>query len=135
MPREIPRYRALEKIESLTLNDRRPHIVYAGEEVFFDGKPGPALLPLNGSARAAKLKAIAAGPHPKAPVDTPRLARSLGFLGFDPDEAQAFIQNWVVRETSRYPAAPGRSSSSQRGARRLIEKELRHDARLATATR
>jgi len=104
MPREIPKYRALEKIEIPTSTDRKPHVVYAGDEFFFDGKPGPALLPLNGAARAAKLKAIAAGPHPKAPVDTPRLARSVGFTGYGEDEAHAFIQKFVAAESGKQNA-------------------------------
>jgi len=107
MPREIPMYRALEKIEIPTSTDRKPHVVYAGDEFFFYGKPGPALLALNGAARAAKLKAITAGVNPKAPaVDVPRMARGLGFTGYNPDEAQAFIQKFIARETSRQTAAP-----------------------------
>jgi hypothetical protein len=108
MPREIPMYRALEKIEIPTSTDRKPHVVYAGDEFFFYGKPGPALFPLNGAARAAKLKAIAAGPHPKAPVDVPRMARSLGYEGHNVDAAQAFIQDFVARETSRQTATRGK---------------------------
>ena len=106
---EAPRYRALER---LTIRARvgPPREVYAGDEIDFDGRPGPALLPLNGSARKNKLRAIVAGPGPHRPVEPTRMARSLGYAGHDPVEARAFIENFVARETSRQTAA-----SSTRG--------------------
>lgn len=106
MSREIPKYRALEKLSIRAPNDRQPREIYAGQELEFDGRPGPALLPLNGAARANKARAIVAGPGPHRPVEPLRQARSLGYAGHDPDEAKAFINDFVAREVSRQSAAP-----------------------------
>ena len=105
MTDEPARYRALERL-TIRTRERPPREVYVGEEISFDGRPGPALLPLNGAARANKARAIVAGPGPHRPVEPLRQARGLGYAGHDANEAQAFIQNFVASETARQTAAP-----------------------------
>jgi hypothetical protein len=99
MHEEAPRYRAIER---LTIRTRE---IAVGEEFEFEGKPGPALLPINEAARKNKLRAIVDGPGPHRPVEPIRMARSLGYGGNDQSEARAFIQQFVSRETARQPTA------------------------------
>jgi hypothetical protein len=103
MTAEIPIYRALERL-TIRGRDGRPREVAVGASISFEGKPGAALLPLNASARANKLRAIVAGPGPHKPPSPVRLARSLGFEGHDTAEAKAFINDFVLRETARQTA-------------------------------
>jgi hypothetical protein len=104
MTGETPRYRAIEDL-SIRTRDRGLREVRIGESVSFEGKPGAALLPLNASARANKLRAIVAGPGPHRPVDPVRMAKSLGFTGDDAGAAQDFIQKWIANETASQKAS------------------------------
>jgi hypothetical protein len=100
MPSENPLYRALEGL-SIRGREGRSRVISVGEEFEFEGKPGPALLPLNSAARQNKLRAIVAGPGPHRPVEPTRMARSIGYAGHDPAEAKAFIQDFISNETAR----------------------------------
>jgi hypothetical protein len=105
MPRELACYRVLEKLSIRSPNERHPRVFDVGAEISFDGKPGPALLPLNASARANKLRAIVAGPGPHRPVDPVRLAKSIGYVGHDAAAAQTFTAAFIARETARQTTA------------------------------
>jgi hypothetical protein len=110
MPREFPRYRALEKLSIRPVHDCEARLVFAGETFYFDGAPGNSLRPLNGSARQAKLralKAIVAGRASGGATDTVAcIARGLGYEGHDEAAAAAFIDDFIKIETSRQTAAP-----------------------------
>jgi hypothetical protein len=109
MPRELARYRALEKLSIRPVGAREARLVFAGETFYFDGTPGTSLLPCNGSARQAKLRALKALVAERAsgqPTDTMGcIARGLGFEGHDEAAAAAFIDDFIERETARQSAA------------------------------
>jgi hypothetical protein len=105
MPHELARYLVLEKLSLRRPNDPRLREYDVGCEVSFEGKPGPALLPLNGAARANKLRALIAGPGPHRPVEPLRQARGLGFTGHDVGAARAFVQDFIAVETARQTTA------------------------------
>jgi hypothetical protein len=110
MTGEIAKYRVVERLSIRTLNDRHPRVFDVGAEVSFPGKPGPALLPLNGSACRNKLRALLDGPGPHHPVAPVRMARSLGFEGHEAGAAKIFIDDWIQRETARQNATSMRVS-------------------------
>jgi hypothetical protein len=104
MTAEIPRYRVLERLSIRSLGAGHLREFDVGAEISFEGKPGPALLPINASARANKLRAIVAGPGPHRPVDPVRLAKSIGYTGHDAAAAQTFTAAFIARETARQGA-------------------------------
>jgi hypothetical protein len=114
MPRELPRYVALEKVRLRAVHDDQARLYFAGSEIFFSGTPGNSLLPINGSARQAKLRALKAIVADRASgeaTDTVAcIARGVGYEGHDEAAAAAFIDDFIKIETSRQSAAP----SSQR---------------------
>jgi hypothetical protein len=98
MTAEIPRYRALEKIELQPAGASRPRVIKVGEEFEFFGEPAIELLPLNSTARAAKLEQIQPHHYARTSVNTHRMARGLGFTGHDVNAARDFIRNFVINE-------------------------------------
>jgi hypothetical protein len=109
MPRELPRYVALEKVKIRPVHDREPRLVFAGETFYFDGDPGNSLRPTNGSARQAKLRALRAIVAERASgeaTDTLTcIARGVGYTGHDEAGAAAAIESFIEIETSRQGAA------------------------------
>jgi hypothetical protein len=107
MPREIPRYVALEKLRIRPVGARESRLCFAGETFYFDGTPGTSLLPINGAARQAKLRALKALVAERVsgqPTDTLGcIARGLGFEGHEESAAATFIETFIS-ETSRLSA-------------------------------
>jgi len=114
MPREIPKYMALEKLRIRPVGAREARLFFAGETFYFDGTPGNSLLAVNGAGRQAKLGALRAIVAERASgeaTDTVAcIARGVGYEGHDEAAAAAFIDDFIKIETSRQSAA-----SSTRG--------------------
>lgn len=109
MPRELARFRALEKVNIRAVNDRHARLYFAGSEFFFRGSPGNSLLAINGAARQAKLQALKVLVAERAsgqPTDTLScIARGVGYEGHDEAGAATFIDDFIKHETSRQSAA------------------------------
>jgi hypothetical protein len=103
---EVPRYRALEPIALQPAGASRPRVIKPNEEFAYEGEPGLELLPLNASARRAKLEQICPHHYGKNSVNLHRLARSLGFTGHDRNSAVSFIKSFGANQTARLNATP-----------------------------
>jgi hypothetical protein len=91
---EIPKYRALGR---LCLEPGWREIA-AGAEFEYSGTPSNGMVPLNGPARAAKLRSIDRHWRETRSEQIRRLAKSLGFAAGTDAEASAHIEAFI-RET------------------------------------
>jgi hypothetical protein len=89
---ELPRYRAIERVQVKAAGFGAAVTLEPDEEFSFEGTPGIGMLPLNAAARIAKLKSLSRYWARDANLGhIHRLARSFGFAG-DPGEARAFLE-------------------------------------------